>query len=127
MLELTIGEAAIACGGLLCANRDVLFKRIGSITIDSRKVSPGSLFIALHGEHIDAHRFIPAAMNSGAACVMSEVSVSYPHIRVRNTRIAMQKLAAYMREKSGIPVLAVVGSVGKTSTRRMLSFVLGEK
>ncbi len=89
MLELTIGEAAIACGGLLCANRDVLFKRIGSITIDSRKVLPDSLFIALHGEHIDGHRFIPAAMNSGAACVMSEVSVSYPHIRVRNTRIAM--------------------------------------
>ena len=127
MLELTIGEAAIACGGLLCANRDVLFKRIGSITIDSRKVLPDSLFIALHGEHIDGHRFIPAAMNSGAACVMSEVSVSYPHIRVRNTRIAMQKLAAYMRVKSGIPVLAVVGSVGKTSTRRMLSCVLGEK
>ena len=64
MLELTIGEAAIACGGLLCANRDVLFKRIGSITIDSRKVLPDSLFIALHGEHIDGHRFIPAAMNS---------------------------------------------------------------
>lgn len=127
MLELTFGEAAVACGGLLNADRDVLYKRIGSITIDSRKVSSDSLFIALHGAHIDGHSFIPAAINNGAACVMSEIGVAYPHIRVNSTRVAMQKLAAYMRYKSGIPVLAVVGSVGKTSTRRMLSCVLEQK
>ncbi|MCI7013686.1 MAG: UDP-N-acetylmuramoyl-tripeptide--D-alanyl-D-alanine ligase [Clostridium sp.] len=132
MLKITFAEAAAACGGVLMGTgrmgaEHVEDEYISQICVDSRMVAPAALFIALKGERVDGHDYIAAAIARGAHCAISERDVPYCHIRVDSSLAAMQRLAAYLRRKSGIPVIAVVGSVGKTSTRQMLSCVLGKK
>ncbi len=132
MIKITFSEAAAACGGVLVGSEHmsslhIKDELISSICIDSRLATAASLFIALPGEHADGHDYIPSAIARGAHCAISNRAVPYCHIRVKNCLEAMQKLAAYIRLKSGIPVIAVVGSVGKTSTRQMLSCVLENK
>lgn len=127
MIELTFSEAAAACSGILVNGSEIAGRSIAGVVIDSRERLPDSLFVALHGARADGHQFIGAAMHNGAVCAISEVDVPFPHIRVPSSLTAMQMLAAYIRQKSGIPVIAVVGSVGKTSTRQMLSCVLSQK
>ncbi len=129
MIELTLKEAAKAAGGRLvnCGSMDAETALISSITLDSRRVEQGSLFVAIKGERVDGHSYIQMAMEKGALCAISENEVEDPHIRVKSSLEAMQGIAAYIRQKSGIPVIAVVGSVGKTTTRRMISCVLEQK
>ncbi|MBQ5488635.1 MAG: UDP-N-acetylmuramoyl-tripeptide--D-alanyl-D-alanine ligase [Clostridia bacterium] len=128
MIELTVSEAVRACGGEL-KNCETLAPDtlIPAITLDSRKAGPGALFVAVKGERVDGHDYIKAAMERGAALAISEKETAFPHIRVSSSLAAMQAIAGYLREKAGIPVVAVVGSVGKTSTRQMLSCVLAQK
>ena len=130
MIELTLKEAVAASGGTL-VNGDAVEGGEGAvirgITLDSRKVEPGFLFTGIKGERVDGHDYIGSAMEKGALAAISEREVPFPHIRVESSLAAMQGIAAYLREKSGVTVVAVVGSVGKTSTRQMLSCVLGEK
>lgn len=132
MIHLTFAEAAAACGGRLVGMKDMDEKHVenvavAKICVDSREVTAGSLFIALKGERVDGHYYIPTAVARGALCVVSDKTVPYCHIRVENTLAAMQKLAAYIRKKSGVTVVAVTGSVGKTTTRQMVSCVLKQK
>lgn len=132
MIKMTFAEAANACGGTLTGSdlvgaEHVRDEFISGITIDSRKVVPGALFIAFKGERVDGHDFISTAMEKGAHCVISERDVPFCHIRVENSVNAMQALASYIRKKSGIPVIAVVGSVGKTSTRQLIACTLAKK
>lgn len=130
MIKLTLQEAAKAAGGKL-VNIDTIEggkkALVSSITLDSRRVGAGALFVAIKGERVDGHDYIAAAMEKGALAAISEKEVEYPHIRVKSSLAAMQGIAAYMRAKSGIPVIAVVGSVGKTTTRQMLTCVLEQK
>lgn len=132
MIYLTFAEAAIACGGRLVGVKEMDEKHVenvavAKICVDSREVTAGSLFIALKGERVDGHDYIPIAVDRGALCVVSDRTVPYCHIRVENTLAAMQNLASYIREKSGVTVVAVTGSVGKTTTRQMVSCVLKQK
>lgn len=130
MIELTLKEAIEASGGRLVRGEDIPGGEeavITGITLDSRKAEPGSLFVAIKGERVDGHDYIEKAVGSGALAAISEKDVPFPHIRVDSSLAAMQNIAAYIREKSGVRVIAVVGSVGKTSTRQMLSCVLDEK
>lgn len=132
MIKMTFAEAARACGGILTGSdlmgaEHVEDEFISGITIDSRNVVPGALFIAFKGERVDGHDFIATAMEKGAHCVVSERDVPFCHIRVENSVNAMQAIAAYIRRKSGIPVIAVVGSVGKTSTRQLIACTLSKK
>ena len=122
MIELTLKEAAKAAGGKLvnCENIDAKTALVSSITLDSRKIERGSLFVAIKGERVDGHDYIKMAAEKGALCAISEQDVPYPHIRVKSSLAAMQGIAAHLREKSGVTVIAVVGSVGKTTTRAAL-------
>ncbi|MBR4435442.1 MAG: UDP-N-acetylmuramoyl-tripeptide--D-alanyl-D-alanine ligase [Clostridia bacterium] len=130
MTELTLQEAVKAAGGKLF-NADGIEggqkALVGSITLDSRRVGKNALFVAIKGERVDGHDYIASAMERGALAAISEKDVPYPHIRVKSSLAAMQGIAAYMRNKSGLPVIAVVGSVGKTTTRQMLTCVLEQK
>ena len=128
MIGLTITEAVRASGGTLVHGEEIPENAaITSITLDSRKAAPGALFVAIVGERVDGHDFIGKAAASGALAAISEKEVPFPHIRVESSLAAMQGVAAYLRRKSGVRVVAVVGSVGKTSTRQMLSCVLSQK
>ena len=132
MINLTISEAMTAADGQLVHCEDPAYigdMLIEGITLDSRKVKPDWLFIADKGERADGHDYVESARRSGAAAavVEHELDIPIPQILVENSLRAMQRIAGYIREKSGVKVIGVVGSVGKTSTRQMLSCVLEQK
>ena len=102
------------------------------LATDSRDVKPGSAFVALEGEKTDGHKFIPQAIENGAALIIAKkgkgVDVNIPVIEVDDTErdlalLASRKLKAHNLQE----VIAITGSVGKTTTRAALQFVLGKR
>jgi UDP-N-acetylmuramoyl-tripeptide--D-alanyl-D-alanine ligase len=97
-----------------------------SVSTDTRTLKSGELFIALQGPKFNAHDFIEQAAEIGAAgAIVSDAveEMSLPTIRVSDTKIALAQLASYQRDQVDVPVIAVTGSVGKTTTRAMLASV----
>jgi len=102
------------------------------VTQDSRKVSRGCLYVALRGERFDGHQFVAQAFREGAAAAMVETSwqgpaeaVSWPLIRVPDTRLALSAAARAWREKSAALLVGVTGSSGKTTTKEMTATLFG--
>ena len=124
MEKLGISEIAAACGGTANGSGDVF-----SICTDSRKIEKGCLFIAIEGEKFDGHDFAQKAIDSGAAAVMchKDADCSGTVIKVDDTRKALLSLAGYYRSKFDIPVVAITGSVGKTTTKEMTHAVISKK
>jgi UDP-N-acetylmuramoyl-tripeptide--D-alanyl-D-alanine ligase len=126
-LEFILG----ACAGKLTAGSpDTLVQRVNT---DSRAARPGDLFIALTGERHDGHDFLRDVTQKGVAAVMVEankVPASLPKcavIVVENTRRALGQLAARYRNDFSLPVVAVGGSNGKTTTKELLASILRQK
>ena len=100
------------------------------ITTDTRSIKPQELFIALVGENFDGHNFVTQAIDKGAIAVIVDrqiESVSVPQFIVKDTLEAYQQIARWWRDRFDIPVIGVTGSVGKTSTKELISAVLGTK
>lgn len=105
---------------------------VSNITTDSRRVQPGSLFIALKGDRFDGHEFVLQALNKGArAALISQISFDMgllpsdkTIILVDDTLQALQNLAASYRMKFNLPLIAVTGSVGKTTTKELIAACL---
>lgn len=101
------------------------------VSTDTRTVAPGDLFIALVGERFDAHAFVPLAVEKGAAAVvvsrLPTVSLTVPALLVEDTLTALQRLAAYNRRQFNLPVVAVTGSNGKTTTKDLIASVLNRR
>lgn len=104
--------------------------RICGIAIDSRQVVPGNLFIALRGERTDGHLYIHDAIERGAIAVMISKDIPMPEtittIRVRDTRKALEQWAQGVRNQIHAHVIGITGSAGKTTTKELLGWVLGE-
>ncbi|MBQ7595761.1 MAG: UDP-N-acetylmuramoyl-tripeptide--D-alanyl-D-alanine ligase [Clostridia bacterium] len=102
---------------------------ISGVSIDSRKVKKGEMYIAIAGERFDGHDFINSAVENGAAAVMShkDIECSVPVISVENTEQGFLKLASWYRELINPFVVALTGSVGKTTTKEMLSAVFSSE
>jgi UDP-N-acetylmuramoyl-L-alanyl-D-glutamate--2,6-diaminopimelate ligase len=104
---------------------------ISGLTCDSRGVQPGWLFFALHGANADGHRFIPAAVKSGAAAVVLENSDSAPQgipwLRVADGRAAMAQIAAEFNGNPtlSVPLVGITGTNGKTTTTYLIEAILG--
>ncbi len=99
-----------------------------SVTTDSRKVPQGSLFFALRGDHFDGNRFAAQAIADGAAYAVvddPEVCQDDRFLLVENTLTALQDLGRHHRRQFDIPVIAITGSNGKTTTKELVSAVLG--
>lgn len=121
---------AEACGGVYYGEESKKDIEVSSITTDSRKVEEGCLFVAIKGERVDGHSFIPAVFEKGALCVLSEQKLEEPkgpYILVDSTLTAIKALAKYYRQQLDIKVVGITGSVGKTSTKEMIASVLSEK
>lgn len=108
---------------------------LSRVVHDSREVGEGDLFIALKGERMDGHRFVPDALEAGAGAVMvnEEWFRRYdlgdlPVIVVPDTLAALQSLAAYWRSLfSDVRVIGITGSIGKSSTKEVISVVLSQR
>ncbi len=98
------------------------------VSTDSRTLSPGELFVALSGETFDGHAFVAQARERGAAAVIVERPVAdvvgVPQIVVDSALAALSRLARNHRRKFRIPVIAVAGSNGKTTTKEMIGAIL---
>lgn len=98
------------------------------LTTDSREVEAGDLFVALRGENSDGHAYIQDALDRGAALILCEKAPpAYCDISISvdNTYIALKSMASAARKKIAPTVIAITGSVGKTTTKNMMAAVLG--
>ena len=122
MARITLRDAAQWCGGTVEEKyEDVVFDGAGN---DTRSLQKGQLFIALQGAR-DGHDFIPAAIERGAAAVLCSRKVGdYPAILVKDPRTALGDIAREALKRIGAKVVAVTGSVGKSTTKEMIAAVL---
>ncbi|MCC7422916.1 MAG: UDP-N-acetylmuramoyl-tripeptide--D-alanyl-D-alanine ligase [Planctomycetaceae bacterium] len=104
-------------------------RTVRRVEIDSRRIESGDVFWAVRGERLDGHDYVADAMKNGAAvCVVSSERaerISGPKIVVRDTLTALADFAHWYRNQQSATVIGVTGSVGKTTTRRMIHTVLG--
>lgn len=129
MKALTVKEILESCGGEFFGEEKHLNTKVTSIVTDSRKAEKDSMFVAIKGERSDGHKFVGGTYESGAVCALVEdiVDCPIPQIKVASTLNAVKDIARYYRSLFSIPFIGVTGSVGKTSTKEMLSAVLKEK
>ena len=123
MKKLTLKQAAEDCHGTLAPRQAEAV--VTGVQIDSRRVKPGDLFIAIKGEKVDGHDFIDMAAGLGASAASVKAGqASIPTILVPDTVRAYGDLAAARRERMGITVIGITGSVGKTTTKEMTACIL---
>lgn len=132
MEPMTIREILQAVDGRMLGEFGDLNREVSRVETDSRTIHAGSLFVPLMGERFDGHAYINAALEGGAAgCFTQRERESYLpgkfYIKVESTQKALRDLAKYYKKKFSIPVVALTGSVGKTTTKDMVAAVLGEK
>ena len=123
-------ELAVAAGGRLASGAPGV--ELGRFAIDSRRVRPGDVFVAIRGARFDGHRFVAEALGRGAAGVIVADASAVPataeapvSIVVDDTVAALQRIARVVRRRSGARVVAITGSVGKTTTKELTAAVLG--
>jgi UDP-N-acetylmuramoyl-tripeptide--D-alanyl-D-alanine ligase len=119
---LTGGDARVAKQG------------IRRLCTDSREIGEGDLFVAIKGERMDGHDFVPAALKKGAVGALVQDDYRLPALPQRpvllgvpDTLLAYQQLAAHHRNRFQVPVVAVTGSNGKTTTKEMTADVLAQR
>jgi UDP-N-acetylmuramoyl-tripeptide--D-alanyl-D-alanine ligase len=126
MIALTLAEVAELTGGALTGPADAVVT--GSVTLDSRTVAAGDLFVAVPGERADGHDFLPAAAAAGAvAAITTRATDVLPAVVVDDPVEALGRLAAGVHLRlvaGGLQTLAITGSSGKTSTKDLLGQVL---
>jgi UDP-N-acetylmuramoyl-tripeptide--D-alanyl-D-alanine ligase len=143
---LTLADVIEALTGVRPTRADQI---ITEATVDSRQAIPGSLFVAMPGEHVDGHNYIEAAFKRGAmlALVQKDLSNLVPVVdlrgniepdafaaidgpfclRVPNTLKALQQVAYFWRRKLNVRVIGITGSVGKSTTKELIAEVLGQR
>jgi len=107
-----------------------IFLKHPKISTDSRLIDNGGLFFALKGENFNGNAYAASALASGAAySVIDEVEykIDDSYILVDNVLSTMQQLARYHRIKLGIPIIAITGTNGKTTTKELITWVLSKK
>ena len=103
-----------------------------NISIDSRTCLKNDLFIAINGKNFDGHIFLQEVLNKGVKSVVIKKGMqrllpsNFPYWVVNDTTEAFQKLALLKRKKLNIPIIAITGSVGKTTTKEMIGGVLNK-
>ncbi|MDO9423454.1 MAG: UDP-N-acetylmuramoyl-tripeptide--D-alanyl-D-alanine ligase [Methylobacter sp.] len=121
-MNMTLSEIAACVQGELIGE-DVV---VSSVSIDTRAIKPGQLYVAIKGHNFDGNEFVDKAEQAGAsaAIVHKGVSASIPHIVVDDTRLALAELAGAWRKKTTLAVVGITGSNGKTTVKEMVAAIL---
>lgn len=132
--EITVSDICNICkGNCICGDLNIA---INNFSIDTRTLEKGDCFIAIKGENNNGNKFLEMALEKGASvCLIDEepekeLLKKYSNktiIKVENGIKAIQEIATYKRSLYNIPVIAVTGSVGKTSTKDIIASVISEK
>lgn len=107
-----------------------LFLKCNSISIDTRKIEPNSFFVAIKGDNFDANTFAKEALEKGASYVLidnKDYFIDERTILVPNSLVALQELARFHRAFLKVPIIALTGSNGKTTTKELINVVLAKK
>jgi UDP-N-acetylmuramyl pentapeptide synthase len=133
----TIEEIVKATGGELIEGNGK--QKLSGVSIDSRTIKKNELFVAVKGRRFNGHDFIRQAESRGAGALLlldahngpagrlCKKGGSLPVIKVKNTVMALGALARYHRDRFKIPVIAITGSNGKTTTKEILSAILAKR
>lgn len=131
---VSIRDIKMATGATLSAGHAIdLDETVERVVLDSRAVRPGDLFVAVRGERLDGHSFIPSAVQAGARAVLLSELPEAPapygvtYAQAPDTVRALGELGAYWRNKMPARVVGITGSVGKTSTKEVLASVLSSR
>ncbi len=124
-MKVTVKEFAAWCGA-----SSVINDNITGVKIDSRKIEKGDAFFALKGEHVNGEDYALEALAKGAS--LAVVSEEFPSdverlIKVKDVQYALQEAAKYYRQSLKIKIIAITGSVGKTTTKEIMKAVLSQK
>jgi len=127
-LPFTVGDVArVTAGELLTGNASRVVK---GISLDSRHVRPGDLFIALRGERVDGHNFVSEALDRGAAAALIQRQIPLQEkatiLKVKDCQRALLDLSAWYRRRFSAVAVGITGSTGKTTTKEMVAAVLGQ-
>lgn len=124
MISVTLSQLANILNGEL-QGADIT---LDAVTTDTRKLTPGCLFVALKGERFDAHDFADQAKagGAGALLVSRPLDIELPQLIVKDTRLAFGELAAWVRQQVPARVVALTGSSGKTSVKEMTAAILSQ-
>jgi UDP-N-acetylmuramoyl-tripeptide--D-alanyl-D-alanine ligase len=112
-MHLKLSEIAARCGGYFQGEDAVA----AGFATDNREIKIGDIFVAIKGERVDGHDFVPAAFDAGAVAVLVEKRVHGRYILVENVVEALAKMALSFREEFSGPVIGITGSAGKTTTK----------
>ena len=130
MKHMTPRRIAQVCGGVYHGTEETAEREVSSITTDSRQAAEGCLFVAVKGERVDGHDFIPSVFEKGALCVIAEhepEAADGAWIQVESSLQAIKDMAEFYRQQLAVRVVGITGSVGKTSTKEVIASVLSEK
>lgn len=130
MKPITLNFVLQSVGGSFSGDPSLLKKTIRALSIDSRSIGPGELFVPIVGERFDGHDFLDEAYQKGALAALSNrmADTRLPLILVEDTTRAFQRLAqAYRDCFPGVPFVGVTGSVGKTTTKELIYSVLSTR
>ena len=119
---MLVQEFAGRCGGTIHGTWTT--PAFNGFALDNREVKPGDLFLAIKGERVDGHDFVPKALAAGAVGALVERPVDGPHILVPNLVEALARFARGKREEFFGPVIGITGSAGKTSTKEFVAAAL---
>ncbi len=122
MIQLTLGQIA----SVLNTDTPSATTAFQGISIDTRTLEPGNLFIAIRGENLDGHDYIEEAQKKGAvaAVISREIPTSLPKLLVKDTTKALGEIGSYWRNQFDINVVAVTGSNGKTTLKNMIAQIM---
>jgi UDP-N-acetylmuramoyl-tripeptide--D-alanyl-D-alanine ligase len=132
-VNLTLGDLQSLPRCVLCGPSPRRGATFSGVSTDSRTIARGNLFVALRGGRFDGHDFIHTAIARGARAVVVDSlyglpdHARVPHLVVENTTTALGELALIYRRKFSIPVVAVGGSNGKTTTKEMIARILARR
>jgi UDP-N-acetylmuramoyl-tripeptide--D-alanyl-D-alanine ligase len=97
------------------------------VSIDTRTLEDGDLFVALHGPNFDGHDFVSDALSRGAAAAIVDKDNEGSVLKVKDTMVALEALGRAARKRTGATIIAVTGSVGKTGSKDALKFALSRQ